>query len=79
MLNNKVVEETETSRENLICVVLFVVAVVVAIWMRFTQISVKPFHHDEGVNSYFLLNLANKAHTNTIPRIITARHCIISL
>jgi uncharacterized protein (TIGR03663 family) len=60
MLNNKVVEETETSREKVICVAFFVVAVIIAFWVRFTHISVKPFHHDEGVNSYFLLNLAKQ-------------------
>src|SRR5215475_2240676 len=57
MLNNKALEETETMYEKLICAAMFIVAVIVAFWVRFAQISAKPFHHDEGVNSYFLLNL----------------------
>jgi uncharacterized protein (TIGR03663 family) len=44
--------------ETVLCAVLFAVAVLVAVWLRFDQISIKPFHHDEGVNSYFLLNMA---------------------
>jgi len=58
MLNNKAVEGTEIRHERLICAIIFVLAVIAALWIRFAQIGVKPFHHDEGVNSYFLLNLA---------------------
>jgi len=60
MLNNKVAEETEARYENLICAIIFILAVIAAVWIRFAQIGVKPFHHDEGVNSYFLLNLARQ-------------------
>ncbi|MGH9767624.1 MAG: flippase activity-associated protein Agl23 [Blastocatellia bacterium] len=58
MLNNKVVDETEARYEKQICAIVFILAVIVAVWIRFAQIGVKPFHHDEGVNAYFLLNLA---------------------
>jgi uncharacterized protein (TIGR03663 family) len=44
--------------EKLICAIFFALALVVAFWLRFHQIEIKPLHHDEGVNSYFLLNLA---------------------
>jgi uncharacterized protein (TIGR03663 family) len=59
MLNDKVVEENESRYEKLVGAAFFVVAVIVAFWVRFAHIGIKPFHHDEGVNSYFLLNLAN--------------------
>ena len=40
-----------------VSLVLFLLAVLLASWFRFSEIGIKPFHHDEGVNSYFLLNL----------------------
>ncbi|MDQ3013748.1 MAG: TIGR03663 family protein, partial [Acidobacteriota bacterium] len=49
----------ESRTENIVCIAIFVIAVVIAAWLRFDQIGLKPFHHDEGVNSYFLLNLAH--------------------
>src|SRR5215813_1297538 len=58
MLNNKAVEGIEIRYERLICAIIFILAVVTGVWIRFAQIGIKPFHHDEGVNSYFLLNLA---------------------
>lgn len=39
--------------------VAFVIMVVVAGWFRLDQLSVKPLHHDEGVNGWFLLRLSN--------------------
>src|SRR5262245_17523663 len=57
-LNNKAVERTGSGYEKPVCAIVFILAVVVAIWLRFDQIGLKPFHHDEGVNSHFLLNLA---------------------
>ncbi len=58
MLNDKLAEGTEIRYGKLICAIGFALAVIAAVWFRFAQIGVKPFHHDEGVNSYFLLNLA---------------------
>jgi uncharacterized protein (TIGR03663 family) len=52
------IELTETRAEKLICAIFFSLALIAAFWLRFHQIGIKPFHHDEGVNSYFLLNLA---------------------
>jgi uncharacterized protein (TIGR03663 family) len=57
-LNNKAVEKTGIGYEKTVCVIAFSLAVIVSVWLRFDQIGVKPFHHDEGVNSHFLLNLA---------------------
>lgn len=37
--------------------VLFLLAVVLAFFLRFYDLELKPLHHDEGVNSWFLLNL----------------------
>lgn len=42
---------------QIISAVCFFLAVAVAISLRFYLIGIKPFHHDESVNSYFLLNL----------------------
>src|SRR5262249_50007408 len=58
MLNINAVEGIEIRYERLICAIIFVLAVIIGVWMPFDQTGVKPFHHDEGVNSYFLLNLA---------------------
>ncbi|MGH9754276.1 MAG: flippase activity-associated protein Agl23 [Blastocatellia bacterium] len=57
-LNNRAAERTGSGYEKPICAMVFILAVIAAIWLRFDQIGVKPLHHDEGVNSYFLLNLA---------------------
>ncbi|MFN7927411.1 MAG: TIGR03663 family protein [Blastocatellia bacterium] len=38
----------------------YLLAVAVAIFLRFYWLELKPLHHDEGVNSYFLLNLADR-------------------
>src|SRR4030095_674163 len=57
MFNNKAFEGTELKYTKLICAIAFTLAVIIAAWFRLAQIGVKPFHHDEGVNSYFLLNL----------------------
>src|SRR5690349_17464010 len=57
-LNNKSVEKTGSGYEKTICVIAFILAVIIGVWLRFGQIGVKPFHHDEGVNSHFLLSLA---------------------
>ncbi|MFH1039264.1 MAG: flippase activity-associated protein Agl23 [PVC group bacterium] len=36
---------------------LFVLAFFLALFLRFNALELKPLHHDEGVNSWFLLNL----------------------
>jgi uncharacterized protein (TIGR03663 family) len=59
-LNNKVAGKIGGGYEKPICAIVFIFAVIAAIWLRFDQIGVKPFHHDEGVNSHFLLNLARQ-------------------
>src|SRR5262245_23754515 len=57
MFNNKAFDGTEFKYTKLISAIVFTLAVIIAVWLRFAEIGVKPFHHDEGVNSYFLLNL----------------------
>jgi uncharacterized protein (TIGR03663 family) len=57
-MSNRAVVITETGSGKIISTIVFILAVVAAVWIRFHQIGIKPFHHDEGVNSYFLLNLA---------------------
>ncbi len=52
------IHPVESRNEKILCAVLFAIAVLFAVWLRFDQLGIKPFHHDEGVNSYFLLNLA---------------------
>src|SRR5678815_3862076 len=37
----------------------FILALVAGLWLRFADLGLKPLHHDEGVNSYFLMNLAD--------------------
>ncbi|MCI0661382.1 MAG: TIGR03663 family protein, partial [Acidobacteria bacterium] len=59
MSEQQIAESTETKFEKLFSAIIFTLVIIVAFWFRFHQISIKPFHHDEGVNSYFLLNLAS--------------------
>src|SRR5689334_20570377 len=59
MSEDRPAELSESRAEKLVCATIFIIAIVVAVWLRFDQIGLKPFHHDEGVNSYFLLNLAH--------------------
>jgi len=68
MLNNKAAEGIEIRYGRLICAIIFILAVIIGVWMRFDQIGVKPFHHDEGVNSYFLLNLDKHGEYTYDPR-----------
>jgi uncharacterized protein (TIGR03663 family) len=53
----------EKNRESLLSAIGFAIAVLIGIWFRFAQISLKPFHHDEGVNAHFLLSLARQGST----------------
>ncbi|HEX4951437.1 MAG TPA: flippase activity-associated protein Agl23 [Blastocatellia bacterium] len=53
-------EEIITNRNaEVISTIAFLLAVATAIFLRFYLLEIKPLHHDEGVNSHFLLNLAN--------------------
>ncbi|MFN0120096.1 MAG: flippase activity-associated protein Agl23 [Blastocatellia bacterium] len=40
-------------------VIAFALALLAGIFLRFYLLEIKPFHHDESVNSYFLLDLVN--------------------
>ena len=64
-----IVNELSESRfEKNVCVVVFILAMLIAGWLRFSQIELKPFHHDEGVNSFFLLNLAHSGEYKYDPK-----------
>lgn len=39
---------------------LFALALLTGAWLRFVQIGIKPLHHDEGVNAFFLMRLARQ-------------------
>ncbi len=45
---------------EIVSTIAFVLAVGVAIYLRFYCLEIKPLHHDEGVNSHFLLNLIHQ-------------------
>lgn len=50
-----------TSRKaEIISTIAYLLAVVAALVLRFYLLEIKPLHHDEGVNSFFLLNLTNR-------------------
>ncbi len=49
-------------RVQRLSILVFVIATVIGGWLRFDHLSLKPLHHDEGVNSFFLLNLARDGH-----------------
>ena len=54
-------QETEIApnrKAEILSTIAFLLAVAAAIFLRFHLLEIKPLHHDEGVNSYFLLNLA---------------------
>jgi uncharacterized protein (TIGR03663 family) len=51
-------QSTDSRGGKLICALLFLLSLSIAVWFRFDRLDLKPLHHDEGVNSYFLLNLA---------------------
>jgi len=50
-------EETGSEKTDIIWLVgCFIVTAIAAFW-RFRQLELKPLHHDEGVNGYFLITL----------------------
>ena len=44
-------------KAQLISIAAYLLAIIAAIVLRFYLLEIKPLHHDEGVNSHFLLNL----------------------
>ncbi len=52
------VEVTTNRKAQIISMIAYLLAVAVAIFLRFYLLEIKPLHHDEGVNAHFLLNLA---------------------
>ena len=39
--------------------ILAVLLLLLAAFLRFDELSLRPFHHDEGVNGFFLTKLVN--------------------
>lgn len=54
------IEIPTNRRAEILSTIAYLLAVVAAIFLRFYWLELKPLHHDEGVNSYFLLNLADR-------------------
>src|SRR5581483_2111238 len=57
MSNENTAAANDARQGVLVSAAFFTLAVIVAAFLRFYLIGIKPFHHDEGVNSYFLLDL----------------------
>ena len=55
-------EKTKKNYGEIISTTAFILAVAVALYLRFYRLEIKPLHHDEGVNSHFLLSLINDGH-----------------
>lgn len=51
---------------------------VAAFLFRFYDLTLKPLHHDEGVNGFFLTTLFRTGVTNTTRQITTGRRFITS-
>jgi uncharacterized protein (TIGR03663 family) len=58
MTDEQIIQPPESRSEKLLTAILIALAIIIAIWFRFTLIDIKPFHNDEGVNSWFLMNLS---------------------
>jgi uncharacterized protein (TIGR03663 family) len=52
MTDEQITQPSETRSEKLLTAIMIAVAIIVAIWFRFSLIDIKPFSHDEG-NMYF--------------------------
>ncbi len=52
------VEVATNRKAQIMSTIAYLLAIVAAIFLRFYLLEIKPLHHDEGVNSHFLLNLA---------------------
>ncbi len=51
------ISEKSKNYGEIISTTAFILAVIVAAYLRFYLLEIKPLHHDEGVNSHFLLSL----------------------
>ncbi len=58
MIESIKVTEAGSRFPSIASIVVFLIILAIGAWFRFHDIGIKPLHHDEGVNSYFLLNLA---------------------
>src|SRR5437764_11225606 len=60
MADDKTAVVPAKENKHLLSAAVFGLAVALAAFLRFYFISIKPLHHDEGVNSFFLLTLYNQ-------------------
>lgn len=51
---------TWTRPTDMLALLLLAVLTGVGLWYRFSQIELKPLHHDEGVNGWFIMRLLNE-------------------
>lgn len=58
--NPELIEEPQSAAENLQFIIGGAVVTFIATFLRFFMLELKPLHHDEGVNGYFLLELFRK-------------------
>lgn len=59
MMTTTEIGTTPNRTAQIISTVAFLLAILAAIFFRLYWLEIKPLHHDEGVNSHFLLNLAS--------------------
>ncbi|HHT9136268.1 MAG TPA: flippase activity-associated protein Agl23 [Candidatus Wunengus sp. YC60] len=57
----------EQQKERIQLLIVFFVPIFIASLFRFWDIDLRPLHSDEGVNSFFLLNLYNNNHYHYDP------------
>ena len=57
----------ELHKQRIQLLIAFFVPIFIASIIRFWDIGLRPLHSDEGVNSFFLLNLFNKNHYHYDP------------
>jgi uncharacterized protein (TIGR03663 family) len=53
-------ENRQSASENRVFLIGGVIVTAIAAFLRFFMLELKPLHHDEGVNGYFLLELIRK-------------------
>ena len=70
--NIEIEEQSSKKPDYLWLIGCAVVTAIATIW-RFYELTLKPLHHDEGVNGYFLKHFSAKVNINMTPAIITVQ------
>jgi uncharacterized protein (TIGR03663 family) len=68
MFDEKTAEGSDGKNSGAISTAVFAIALALAALLRFYWIEIKPLHHDEGVNSFFLLRLYREGHYEYNPK-----------